>query len=138
MSKLLKDKIKILSPKYIRDERGWFMKVLTGYEDNLSKIVGECYITMAAKGHGRGGHYHKIAHEWFTVIAGKAILKLEDIDTKERMDLEMDGENPITVFIPTQVAHIAFNAYQNDFILIAYSDQKYNPEDTILYQIDKS
>ena len=136
MTETLQEKVKILTPKFIKDERGWFLKVLTGFEENLSPQVGELYTTMAVSGYGRGGHYHEIAHEWFTVIAGKALLKLEDIDTGARMDVEMDAENPVTVFIPTRVAHIAYNAYEKDFIMVAYTDQKYNPKDTVPYQIN--
>ena len=73
--------------------------------------------------------------EWFTIIEGEAKLKLEDIETHERRDIEMSLEKAITVFIPNNVAHIVVNNSDKDLILIAYTDKLYDPADTIVYKI---
>ena len=75
----LKDKIKIIPRRLIKDERGWFLKVITGTEDNIPDHTGEVYLTMGKPGQTKGGHYHPKAVEWFTLISGKAVLKLEDV-----------------------------------------------------------
>ena len=85
---------------------------------------------------GRGGDYHFEAVEWFTIIEGNAILKLEDIETHERLDIEMSLEKAITVFIPSNVAHIVVNNSNEDFILLAYTDKIYDPSDTIAYVVE--
>ena len=72
----------------------------------------------------------------FTIIEGSAILKLEDMETHERRDIEMPFEKAQTVFIPNNVAHIVVNNSDKDFILLAYTDKLYDPADTIAYQID--
>ena len=129
------EQVKIINRKLIKDERGWFFKAITGKEENLPDHTGEVYLTMGKPGQSKGGHYHPKAIEWFTVIEGNALLKLEDIETKERMEIEMSLEKAITVFIPNNVAHIVVNNGDKDFILLAYTDKLYDPADTIAYTI---
>ena len=133
---LLKKRIIIISRKLIKDERGWFLKVIDGKEDCLPQYTGEVYFTSATPGQSKGSHYHAIAKEWFTLIKGKAILELEDVRSFEKMKIELDAENPVTVFIPPFIAHTLVNNFDNDFILCAYTDKLYDPKDTISYVID--
>lgn len=129
-------KVQIIPRSLIKDERGWFLKAITGTEEGLPLHTGEVYLTMGKPGQVKGGHYHPEAVEWFTIIEGAATLKLEDIETHERRDIEMSLEKAITVYIPNQVAHVVVNSGDNDFILLAYTDKLYDPADTIAYQID--
>lgn len=129
------DKVHVIQRRLIADERGWFLKAITGTEEGIPAHTGEVYLTMGKSGQAKGGHYHPEAVEWFTVIKGNAILKLEDMDTHERMDIEMSLEKAITVFIPNNVAHVVENTSNEDFILLAYTDKLYDPKDTISYTI---
>ena len=128
-------KVQIIQRRLIADERGWFLKAITGTEERLPSHTGEVYLTMGKPGHTKGGHYHPDALEWFTIIEGSAVLKLEDIETHERRDIEMSLEKAITVFVPNNVAHILVNNSDKDFILLAYTDKLYDPTDTIAYTI---
>lgn len=130
----LAERCTVISRRLIADERGWFLKVITGTEEGLPLRTGEFYVTMGKKGQNKGGHYHPKAVEWFTIISGKAILKLEDVFTKERIEIELSLEKAVTVFVPNNVAHIVCNNSNNDFILLAYTNQLYDPCDTIAYQ----
>lgn len=129
------DKVQIIPRRLIADDRGWFLKVITGTEPGIPSHTGEVYLTMGKPGQGKGGHYHPEAVEWFTLIEGSAVLKLEDIITHERRDIEMSLEEAITVFIPNNVAHIVVNNSDTNFILLAYTDKLYAPTDTIAYTI---
>lgn len=129
------DKVRIIPRRLISDERGWFLKAITGTEEGIPSHTGEVYLTMGKPGQGKGGHYHPEAVEWFTVIEGEAVLQLEDIATHERRDIEMSLEKAITVFIPNNVAHIVKNNSDKEFILLAYTDKLYDPKDTISYTI---
>ena len=131
----LAERAKIIPRRLIADDRGWFLKAITGTEDNIPGYTGEVYLTMGKPGQAKGGHYHPEAVEWFTIIEGKTLLKLEDIETHERLDIEMSLEKAITVFIPNNVAHIVVNASDSNFILLAYTDKLYDPKDTIPYSI---
>ena len=129
------DKVRIIPRRLISDERGWFLKAITGTEEGIPSHTGEVYLTMGKPGQGKGGHFHPEAVEWFTVIEGEAVLQLEDIATHERRDIEMSLEKAITVFIPNNVAHIVKNNSDKEFILLAYTDKLYDPKDTISYTI---
>ena len=131
------EKVQIINRRLIADERGWFLKAITGTEDGIPNHTGEVYLTMGKPGQAKGGHYHPNAVEWFTVIHGSAVLKLEDMQTHERRDIEMSLEKAITVFIPNNVAHVVVNSSDDDFILLAYTDKLYDPKDTIAYKINK-
>ena len=130
------EKVRIIPRRLIADDRGWFLKAITGTEEDIPSHTGEVYLTMGKPGQAKGGHYHPEAVEWFTIIEGSAILKLEDMETHERMDVEMPFEKAQTVFIPNNVAHIVVNNSDKDFILLAYTDKLYAPSDTIAYHID--
>lgn len=131
------DKVHIINRRLITDNRGWFMKAITGTEENLPSHTGEVYLTMGKPGQAKGGHYHPEAVEWFTIIEGSAVLKLEDMDTHQTREIEMSLEKAITVFIPNNVAHIVVNNSNKNFILLAYTDKLYDPADTIAYKFEK-
>ena len=129
------DKVQLISRRLFSDDRGWFLKVITGREDNLPSHTGEVYLTMGYPGEKKGGHYHPIALEWFTVVKGKCTFCLEDVETKEKQTFDLSFDDAKSVFIPNNVAHSFTNCGTDEMILIAYTDQLYNPEDTIAYNI---
>lgn len=129
------DKVQIIHRRLISDDRGWFLKAITGTEEGIPPHTGEVYLTMGKPGQAKGGHYHPEAVEWFTIIEGSAVLKLEDMVTHEHRDIEMSLNKAITVFIPNNVAHIVVNNSDKEFILLAYTDKLYDPDDTIAYTI---
>ena len=129
------EKVRIIPRRLISDDRGWFLRVITGTEEDIPSHTGEVYLTMGKPGQAKGGHYHPEALEWFTVVEGEAILKLEDMDTHERRNIEMSLDKAISVFIPNNVAHVVVNNSDKDFILLAYTDKLYDPKDTIPYTI---
>ena len=129
------ENVHLIPRRLIADDRGWFLKAITGTEDGLPSHTGEVYLTLGKPGQTKGGHYHPEAVEWFTLIAGNAILKLEDIETHENLEIELSLEKAITVFIPNNVAHIVVNNSDKDFILLAYTDKLYDPKDTIPYNL---
>lgn len=90
---------------------------------------------MGKPGQAKGGHYHPEALEWFTIIEGRAILKLEDMTTQEKMELELNFEDAVTIFVPNNIAHIFINNSAENFILLAYTDKLYNPADTIAHKM---
>ena len=112
------------------------MKVITGTEEGIPSHTGEVYLTMGKPGQCKGGHYHPKAVEWFTIIEGDVVLKLEDMETHERKDINMSFEGAFTVFIPNNVAHIVVNNRDRNFVLLAYTDKQYDPKDTIAYTIE--
>ena len=129
------ERVEVINRRLIVDDRGWFLKAITGKEDNIPNHTGEVYLTMGKPGQTKGGHYHPKAVEWFTIIAGHAVLKLEDMVTHERKDIPLSLESAKSVFIPNNVAHSVVNDGDEDFILLAYTDLLYDPKDTIAYEV---
>lgn len=129
----LNDKIKIIPRRLIIDDRGWFLKVIDGKETNIPCYTGEVYLTSATPGEAKGGHYHEKANEWFTLVTGECELKIVDINTGEKLSIYLSSIKPETIYVPNNVAHIFINNSSNDFILLAYSDQLFVPEDTIMF-----
>lgn len=131
--KSLAERIEIIPRKRIEDNRGWFLKVITGKEKGLPAYTGEIYTVYSKNGASRGGHYHIQATEWFTVLYGKSNLELFDMLTHERLTILLDINEPRTIVVPPNVAH-RFDAIElQSFLLVAYTDVLYKPEDTISY-----
>jgi dTDP-4-dehydrorhamnose 3,5-epimerase-like enzyme len=128
-------KIQLINRNLISDNRGWFLKIIDGYEVNLPSFTGEIYATSAKIGQSKGGHYHIDANEWFTLITGTCELILYDIDTLEKCKILLDSNSPKTVFVPKRVAHLFVNTGNVDFLLLAYTDKLYDPLDTISYDL---
>lgn len=129
------ENVKLINRRLIADERGWFLKAITGLEDGIQGHVGEVYLTMGRPGQSKGGHYHPKAVEWFMLICGNATLLLEDIETHEQRGIPMSLKTAQMVFIPNNVAHTVVNSGEADFVLLAYTDRQYDPADTIPYEI---
>lgn len=132
----LEERIQVIPRRLLSDERGWFLKVITGKEEHLPQYTGEVYLTMAVPGQSKGGHFHRLANEWFTVIEGNSVLKLEDVDTHERLEIPVGFEDALTVMVPPNVAHVFVNTGSSNCIVLAYTDQLYDPADTIAYSFD--
>ena len=129
------EQVKVIPRVLLSDDRGWFLKVMTGNEENLPAYTGEVYLTCATAFQVKGGHYHPIALEWFTLIKGSCDLYLEDIFTKEVSLVQLSESDPKTIFIPNNVAHLLVNTQKEEFILLSYTDQLFDPKDTINYEI---
>jgi len=128
----LKEKITIIERKKLGDSRGWFLKVIDGKEEGLPDYTGEIYLTHASGiNQVRGNHYHPKATEWFTLLEGDAELKLKDMETEELYSIMLNADIPQTIVIPPYVAHAFVNTKEEPFLLLAYTDELYNPEDTI-------
>lgn len=132
----LKDKIQLVDRQLLLDDRGWFLKVMKGDEDFLQQSFGEIYVTLAKPMEWRANHFHTEASEWFTVLQGQAKVILEDIESKERLEIALASTDPKTLFVPPHVAHVFLNdSKQNNMLLITYADRRYVPNDTTLYNL---
>ena len=132
----LNGRVKIIPRRLIKDDRGWFLKVIDGKEEHLPPNTGEIYLTMGRSGQSKGGHYHPKAVEWFTLIKGAALFKLFDVLRGKYDEINLNFENAVTIFVPNNIAHEFVNTGADDFILLAYTDLLYDPSDTIAFKFD--
>jgi dTDP-4-dehydrorhamnose 3,5-epimerase-like enzyme len=133
----LKDRIRFIERSRLSDERGWFLKVLTGLEDELPEPVGEMYFTHAVPGQVRGNHFHHLAHEWFTVIQGVAEVGFLDPKTGERLDYVAKSSTPVTIHVPPGIVHAFKNpeTATEPMLLVAYSSEIYDSADTVVHSL---
>ena len=128
----LQEKITIIERKKLGDSRGWFLKVIDGKEKGLPSHTGEIYLTHAlGLNQVRGNHFHPKATEWFTLLEGDAELKLKDMQTQELHSIFLSADTPQTIVIPPNIAHAFVNIKEEPFLLLAYTDELYDPKDTI-------
>ena len=51
------DKVQIINRRLIADERGWFLKAITGTEEGIPNHTGEVYLTMGKPVQGCSSKY---------------------------------------------------------------------------------
>lgn len=125
-----------------RDERGFLVDVLKA--DELTKKdekFGQMYfVTFEKCGVIRGNHVHKTKKEWFVVGAGKILVVLEDVKSKERETIILDGDTDEyqRLFIGENVAH-AFTNLSPFAYMINYCNKAYHHEkpDSNYYELIK-
>jgi len=129
--------IRFIPRRLISDERGWFLKIIDGHEEDIPPHTGEVYLTFAHPGQARGNHYHPQTPEWFTVVQGRALLQVADPLTGERGQWWLDAAVPQTVFMPIGLAHVFVNpdGATSPFLLVAYAANAYDPADTVPYPV---
>ncbi len=127
------DLYQIIERRKIVDPRGFFLKTMTGFEPDLSQQFGEIYVIKGTAGQARANHYHNLATEWFTLLHGRVYLNLRHVDTGEHASLLLDDQAPVTVRINPRVAHSLMGVAQCDYVLMAYTDVRYDPADTLAY-----
>ncbi len=121
----------IIERRKIIDHRGFFLKTMTGFEKGLPQAFGEIYVIKGDEGRARANHYHDAATEWFTILQGQVRLNLKHVDTGEVASILLSDQAPVTVRVNPRVAHSLVGVEHIDYILMAYTDVRYDPADTI-------
>ncbi|WP_377157426.1 hypothetical protein ACFJIX_02170 [Roseateles sp. UC29_93] len=127
------DLYQIIERRKLVDERGFFLKTMTGLEPDLPVAFGEIYVIRGDQGKARANHYHDIATEWFTLLEGQVKLNLRHVDTGESASLLLSDDAPMTVRINPRVAHSLIGVDGRDYLLMAYTDRRYDPVDTVAH-----
>ncbi len=96
------------------------------------------YLVVIRPGKIRAMHYHKQKHEWLALTSGKIKLVLQDINTKERSEMEMDIEEEKykIIHISPFFAHAIKNIGPSNASIIVFAEKFYNLDDTIDYQME--
>jgi len=119
--------------RLIVDHRGFFLKTMTGFARDLPQTFGEIYVIKGDKGKARANHYHLAATEWFTVLQGQVRLNLKHVETGETASLLLTAHAPVTIRVNPSVAHSLIGVDDQDYIMMAYTDVRYDPVDTIAH-----
>ena len=118
------------------DERGWLVEVLDGKTFDIPNF-GLMFVTTAYPNRVKGNHYHKHKKEWACVIQGTGRLVLEDVRTKEKIELETGEDSLMLVEIPPYVSHGIKNIGDSLLMMLEYTDTIFDEKnpDTYPYKV---
>lgn len=125
-----------------RDERGFLVDFLKADElKGKDKKFGQIYfITFEKAGAIRGNHYHSTKKEWFVVGQGKILVILEDVKTKVRESIILDGDDDryVRLSISENVAHTMVNLTPFAYV-VNYCNKPYHEDnpDSNRYELVK-
>lgn len=103
--------------------------LVKGFENKYSYIVNFKIVGNAA-----GNHYHLKKQELLFPLIGSFRVILEDIQTKEREEIELDSSQHQTIYFPTKIAHVVI-AQTNPAIFLVTANYPANEEDEFPYKL---
>lgn len=111
------------------DSRGYLVEFLQCAElaPNI-KTFGQIYfVTFEKPRQVRGNHYHTKFYEWFGVASGILEVVLEDVRTKERVEMVLDSNDKsfVRLTIGPYIAH-AFRNLSPTAVLLDYCNEMYS------------
>ena len=115
------------SNKLHKDERGHFSELIRSHSQ------GQLSYSVTKPGICRGDHFHTRKIERFSVIQGKAIIRMRKIGNNESFELKIDGTNPSYVDIPVWTTHNITNIGKEDLITIFWINEHYDSENADVY-----
>ena len=110
-----------------RDERGCFIELVKSPE------FGQISINLSRPGITKGNHFHTRKIEDFMTIFGETAVKLRDINKKEIMQFDCDGEKPYSVHIKPGLTHNITNTGRGISLTLMWISEIYNPDDGDTY-----
>ena len=125
----------VLNRKKYYSPSGFLAELVSSkYKDEPFKI--HSYLVKINQGYKRAEHYHKKKEEWVTPVAGKTLLKLENVKTKKKKEYLLDFEDKIQriIYIPPYWAH-SIKAVDGNSGIVVFSLTTENEKDTIPYKL---
>ncbi len=124
MEKKVKSEIKEL--KIHADNRGWLVELLKANE--IKEPVLQLHIASIKPGQIRGNHYHKKRVEWLFVVAGKAELCLQDVNSWKKNCYKLLPGKPKLITVFPYVAHAIKNVGKEMVYLVSAQNDIYSPK----------
>ena len=124
MEKKVKSEIKEL--EIHADNRGWLVELLKANE--IKEPVLQLHVASIKPGQVRGNHYHKKRVEWLFIIAGKAELCLQDVNSRKKNCYKPSLKKPKLITVFPYVAHAIKNAGKGMVYLVSAQNDIYNPK----------
>ena len=100
-----------------RDDRGHLIELVkTG-------SGGQLFVSWTKPGITRGNHFHRRKIERFVVMEGRARIRLRKMFTDEVVSVEVRGESPISLDIPTLHTHELTNISDTVLLTAFWTDE---------------
>lgn len=108
------------------DPRGGFVETA-----RVSGGQGQTSFSTTVPGVTRGQHFHLRKVERFVVLSGSAQISILKVRGRadQRVDLDVSGDEPVAVDMPTGWAHNITNTGQGELITQFWISELYRPED---------
>jgi len=97
---------------------------------------GQTFFSTTRPGVTRGQHFHLRKVERFVVVSGTARISLRRMLTDEVRHIEVSGDVPVAVDMPTMWAHSLTNIGHADLTTIFWTNELFDPDDPDTYPED--
>ncbi len=97
---------------------------------------GQMFMSVTKPGITRGNHWHHTKTEKFFVLSGKAVIKIRPIHSNEVEIINVEGDIPTVVDIPTGCTHNITNTGESDLVTLFWSSEVFNPERPDTYYLE--
>ncbi|MDQ0374225.1 UDP-2-acetamido-2,6-beta-L-arabino-hexul-4-ose reductase [Cellulomonas humilata] len=104
------------------DARGSFFEIARTHGG-----PGQSSFSTTKPGIVRGEHFHRRKIERFTVLSGRAVISLRRLFGTEVVHVEVDGEHPLAVDMPTLWAHNIQNVGDELLYTSFWTDDIFDP-----------
>jgi UDP-2-acetamido-2,6-beta-L-arabino-hexul-4-ose reductase len=105
------------------DARGSFFETLRCHGG-----PGQSSFSTTAPGVTRGDHFHRRKIERFTVLSGRATIALRRVLTDAVVELEIHGDAPVSVDMPTMWAHNITNTGDGVLYTAFWINELFDPQ----------
>jgi len=109
-----------------KDNRGDFVEI-------IRQNGGQVSFSTTKPGITRGNHFHTRKIERFSLIKGKAQIRLRRIGTNEVFDFYLSGEQPAYVDMPIWYTHNITNIGEDELYTIFWINEFFDPNDQDTY-----
>ena len=88
---------------------------------------GQTFFSTTVPGVTRGEHFHLRKIERFVVIGGTARIQLRRLFTDEVHDVEVSGDTPVAIDMPTMWPHNITNTGEGELLTLFWTDSVFDP-----------
>ncbi|MDC6466083.1 NAD-dependent epimerase/dehydratase family protein [Flavobacteriaceae bacterium] len=115
------------------DIKSFFPKKYKVHEDirgSFTELIrtnskGQSSVSITQKNETRGNHYHTRKVERFSVIKGKALIKIREVLSSELIEFKLSGKTPMYIDIPIWNTHNIKNIGDEELITMFWINEHY-------------
>ena len=89
---------------------------------------GQTFFSTTVPDATRGDHFHLRKVERFVVIEGRARIRLRKLFADAVIDIDVSGDAPVAVDMPTLWAHNITNSGDSDLLTLFWTDSVFDPK----------
>lgn len=110
------------------DGRGALVETVRAHDGG-----GQSFVSTTRPGQTRGRHLHLRKVERFVVVSGRARISLRRVLTDEVVHLDVTGDEPVAVDMPTLWAHSITNTGESELVTMFWTNELFDPHDPDTY-----